>query len=145
MLGLLCANKFGTPPTDIPIYVLLCRIAPRALDPGGNLGASLKHVQDGVADWLGIDDRDPRIIWEYEQRRGAPRYYGVRVAIGVQCKSVAHCGKDPAVDPWRCANCGNTYCQLCDGAWDDWPELCDTCWVSIERTKTSARSMDMST
>lgn len=60
--------------------VTLTRIAPRALD-SDNLAGSQKHVRDGIADTLGIDDRDPRVEWRYAQRRGKPREYAVEVLI----------------------------------------------------------------
>lgn len=51
--------------------VTITRVAPsRGLDPHDGLGASLKGVVDGVADALGVDDRDPRVTWRFEQRRG---------------------------------------------------------------------------
>lgn len=31
-----------------------------------------------VAAWLGVDDADPRVTWQYGQRRGE---YGVRIEI----------------------------------------------------------------
>jgi len=66
--------------------VTLTRIAPRELDPG-NFHASFKHVQDGVADWLGIDDGSKVIQWLYEQEKGRPREYAVRIHI--ELKEVA--------------------------------------------------------
>jgi hypothetical protein len=66
----------------MPLRVTITRIAPRALDRGDNLEASCKAVRDGVADWLGIDDRDPRVSWVCEQVKGGlPREYAVRVDI----------------------------------------------------------------
>jgi hypothetical protein len=62
------------------VRVELTRIAPRALDDD-NLRGALKAVRDGVADVLGIDDRDPRVVWDYEQAHGAPREYGVKIVI----------------------------------------------------------------
>jgi hypothetical protein len=59
-------------------HVTLTRIAPRALD-ADNLARSMKSVQDGVADALGIDDR--HIRWTYAQERGGKREYAVRVEI----------------------------------------------------------------
>jgi hypothetical protein len=70
----------ATPPA-LPCSVTLTRIAPRALDDD-NLAGALKHVRDGVADWLGINDRDARVSWACAQRRGAARQYAVEVAIG---------------------------------------------------------------
>lgn len=70
---------FGRLDPEPGTTILLTRIGQRPLDPD-NLGASLKHVQDGVADALGIDDGDARFSWSYEQelRRRAP---GVRIHI----------------------------------------------------------------
>lgn len=64
----------------LPCTVRLVRIAPRQLDDD-NLRPALKATRDGVADWLGIDDRDPRVRWEYGQERGAPKHYAVRVEV----------------------------------------------------------------
>lgn len=64
----------------LPCVVTLTRIAPRELDDDNN-ASSLKHVRDGVADRLGVDDRDPRVRWEYGQERGGVREYAVRVEI----------------------------------------------------------------
>jgi hypothetical protein len=63
-----------------PLEVRLVRIAPRRLD-GDNLQRALKAIRDGVADWLGVDDGDPRLTWLYDQGAGAPKYYGVRVEV----------------------------------------------------------------
>lgn len=65
---------------DLPCIVTLTRLAPRELD-GDNLQAGLKACRDGVADWLGVDDRDPRVTWAYGQKKGKPRQYAVEVAI----------------------------------------------------------------
>lgn len=63
-----------------PLDVSLVRIAPRALD-SDNLASACKGLRDGIADALGIDDGDPRLTWTYGQRQGAPRQYGVQVAV----------------------------------------------------------------
>ena len=44
-------------PVQLPVTVTLTRLGGRKLDPD-NLANSFKHVQDGVAAWLGIDDGD---------------------------------------------------------------------------------------
>lgn len=63
------------------VKITICRIAPRALDCDG-LVASAKSVRDGVADALGIkDDSDRRLIWTYDQAKGEPRQYGVRIIV----------------------------------------------------------------
>lgn len=36
-----------------------------------NLRGCLKATRDAVAKWLGVDDADHRVRWEYEQRTGA--------------------------------------------------------------------------
>lgn len=55
----------------------LTRISPRRLfDASESLRSALASVRDGVADALGIDDRDAEegglIAWTYEQDMGAP-------------------------------------------------------------------------
>lgn len=64
------------------LNVTLTRIAPRELDCD-NLAGSGKHVRDGIADALGIDDRDPRVKWLYAQRKGKPNEYACHVRIEV--------------------------------------------------------------
>lgn len=67
-------------PAVLPCVVTLCRIAPSdGLDAHDNLPGSLKPVADGVCDWLGTPDNDPRVTWHYSQERG--KVYGVRVTI----------------------------------------------------------------
>ncbi len=62
-----------------PLIVTLTRIAPSAgLDVGDNLNSSQKFVRDAIAMLLGIDDRDPRVTWQYAQQRGP---WGVHIAI----------------------------------------------------------------
>ncbi len=58
--------------------VRLTRIGPGVLDDDGVVSA-LKAVRDGIAEWLGIDDGDPRIRYEYAQEQR--RAYGVRVEL----------------------------------------------------------------
>ena len=63
-----------------PLSVRLTRVSPRGLDDD-NLRGALKAVRDGVADWLGVDDRSPLVTWLYAQERGKPREYAVRVEV----------------------------------------------------------------
>ncbi len=63
-----------------PLTVIITRIAPRALDDD-NLTGSAKSLRDGVADALGIDDRDPRVKWAVAQRRGKSREYGAEIEL----------------------------------------------------------------
>ena len=63
----------------LPCVVTLTRVSPRELDDD-NLRSALKATRDGIADWLGVDDRDPRIRWEYGQAK-ASKYQAVRMVI----------------------------------------------------------------
>lgn len=63
----------------LPATVTLTRLSPRLLDDD-NLRQALKATRDGIADWLGVDDRDPLIRWEYDQKQ-ASKYHAVRVSV----------------------------------------------------------------
>lgn len=65
---------------SFPVVVTLTRVAPRPLDDD-NLRGALKAVRDGIADALGVDDRDERVRWRYRQIRGAAKYHAVDVSI----------------------------------------------------------------
>jgi DNA-binding GntR family transcriptional regulator len=56
---------------DHGIKITITRRGGRRMDDDG-LTISAKHVRDGVADWLGIDDGDPRLTWVVKQDK-APR------------------------------------------------------------------------
>jgi hypothetical protein len=58
------------------VVVRVVRISPRELDSHDNLGMALKACTDGVADYLGVNDRDPRVVFVPDQERGA---VGVRI------------------------------------------------------------------
>lgn len=64
----------------VPCTVKLTRISPGVLDDD-NLPASMKSVRDEIAKLSGIDDRDPRVRWEYAQRRAGARRYEVLVEV----------------------------------------------------------------
>lgn len=74
----LTVNGAGIRKLGLPITVTLTRVAPRALDDD-NLRGALKSIRDGIADCLGVDDRDARVTWRYAQRRGSPREYAVDI------------------------------------------------------------------
>mgnify|MGYP001586779957 CR=1 FL=1 len=60
-----------------PLLVDLVRVGPRRLDDD-NLAGALKHIRDGVAAALGVDDGDTaRVTWRYGQRQD-------RQAVGVE-------------------------------------------------------------
>lgn len=56
----------------------MTRVAPSNGLDCDSLPASCKGIRDQIAQWLGVDDRDKRVRWVYEQRRGA---WGVEVAF----------------------------------------------------------------
>lgn len=54
----------------------------RVLPDGDNLIAGCKHLRDAIAAWLGVDDADAQVAWEYAQiaTRGIE---GVAVSISL--------------------------------------------------------------
>ena len=69
------------PRPEFPAVVSFVRVAPSPLDDD-NLRGAMKALRDEIAAWLGVNDRDARIVWQYAQERGPVRTYGVRVRIG---------------------------------------------------------------
>lgn len=63
------------------IRVTLTRLAPSSGLDDDNLRGALKYVRDGVADALGVNDRDPRVTWDYDQRRSKPREWAVEIRL----------------------------------------------------------------
>jgi hypothetical protein len=60
---------------ELPIHVRITRVAPCLLDDGDNLSSALKAVRDGVADWLGIDDKSTSPVkWDYQQQQRSKAY-----------------------------------------------------------------------
>jgi hypothetical protein len=64
-----------------PLNVVLTRYSPSNGLDDDNLVSSLKGARDGVADALGVNDRDPRIVWQYAQTRAPQRQWAVMVQI----------------------------------------------------------------
>ena len=63
------------------VVITLTRVAPRRMD-SDNLEMALKAVRDGVADALGMDDGNRRILWQYAQMLPDKRdRFGVEVEI----------------------------------------------------------------
>jgi hypothetical protein len=62
------------------LLVTITRVAPRELDDD-NLATACKATRDGIADALGINDRDPRVKWQYAQAKGQPKEYAVNIRI----------------------------------------------------------------
>ena len=61
-----------------PVTVLLTRVSPRELDDD-NLRGAFKAFRDGIADALGVDDRDPRVKWQYAQEKGKPQHAEIQI------------------------------------------------------------------
>lgn len=62
----------------LPCVVTLTRLAARSLDDD-NLAGGFKAVRDGVAEWLRVNDNDPRVTWRYAQEKH--KGYACRIAI----------------------------------------------------------------
>lgn len=70
---------------DQAARITLVRIAPRLLDGHDNLASALKAVADQITEQLGCaNDRDRRLSFVYDQRRGRPREYAVQVTVAVE-------------------------------------------------------------
>jgi hypothetical protein len=74
------ANYLTPRRMQVPAIVLMTRLSSGELDDD-NLRPALKSIRDGIADALGIDDRDPSVRWEYAQARCKRGDEGVRVRI----------------------------------------------------------------
>lgn len=74
------ALVFRTLRCAVPCNVRIIRIAPLPLDDD-NLARAAKAVRDQLAEWLGVDDRDPRVSWSVAQTKGGVREYAVRVIV----------------------------------------------------------------
>lgn len=73
---------------SLPCIIRMTRIAPRLLDEEDNLRMCFKWIKDYIAARLipgklsgGMKDGDKRIKWEYDQQKGKPREYALRVEI----------------------------------------------------------------
>lgn len=62
-----CLEQSLTRPR-LPVVVTLTRVSTGRMDAHDGLPNALKHVVDGVADYLGVRDHDPRVAWRYAQR-----------------------------------------------------------------------------
>ena len=90
------ALRGAVPPAGPPWRVTITRHGPRLLDDDGAI-ASAKHIRDGVAHWLGVDDGRVDLVtfavsqdvWEHLRTRRVPGRlelrevpdYGVTVEI----------------------------------------------------------------
>ncbi len=70
---------------ELPVCIILTRIAPRKLDSEDNLPYAFKHIKDCIADILvpglkpGRADDNDQISWKYKHRKGAVREYGIEI------------------------------------------------------------------
>lgn len=64
-----------------PANVVLTRMAPSTGLDSDNLVSAFKAVRDAVAEWLGVDDRDTRVTWQYRQERTPRGVWAVRIQI----------------------------------------------------------------
>jgi len=77
--AMVCRTSFGAPPGP-PLLIRLTRFAPRKLD-SDNLAGAFKAIRDGIADWLGINDGDERLRWDYAQAPADPKVYAIRIEL----------------------------------------------------------------
>lgn len=66
-------------PPSVPCVVKLTRLAPSSGLDSDNLQSSCKGIRDQIAQWIGIDDKDPRVDWRYDQARD--KRYSVVVEV----------------------------------------------------------------
>lgn len=73
------AQAAGVHLEPLPLVITITRVGPGKLD-SDSLPPSGKHVRDGIADAIGVDDGDDtKVTWLYAQERA--KTWGVRVEI----------------------------------------------------------------
>lgn len=70
-----------------PLALRFVRIAPRRLD-SDNLARAMKALRDELCRWLGYDDGDERLTFTYDQERGRPKVYAVRLEVYERARAV---------------------------------------------------------
>ena len=75
-----CMRSTGSVTVSEPLLVTLTRESAGILDDD-NLRGAIKAIRDGVADWLGVPDNDPRVTWAYAQRTVPRKQYAVEVCV----------------------------------------------------------------
>ncbi len=65
----------------LPVVVTLARHFRHPGKPmdDDNLAGAFKAVRDQVAEWLGVDDADPRVSWHYSQQKGDSDFIQIRM------------------------------------------------------------------
>jgi len=76
----LCMNTAGAAvkKLKLPLIVQITRISPGPGLDSDNLVASQKHVRDAIAKVLKVDDKDARVDWRVDQKKGP---WGVEILI----------------------------------------------------------------
>lgn len=64
----------------LPATITITRIGHRTLDTD-NLAISAKAVRDAIARIYGVDDGDPRYVWEYAQEKAKAGVHACRITI----------------------------------------------------------------
>jgi hypothetical protein len=59
--------QFKSGKKGVGVCVTLCSHRRRLLDSHDNLRSSTKPLVDAIAKTIGLDDADPRIVWQYHQ------------------------------------------------------------------------------
>lgn len=78
-INLTCSRELAN--VSPPCSVKFTRIAPRCFDTD-NLASSFKAVRDEISALLGVDDgRTDLIRFEYDQRKGKPKEYGIVIEV----------------------------------------------------------------
>lgn len=70
---------YGARRPTLPCVVTLTRLGGQPLDQEDNLNIAFKGVRDELAAILGVNDRDPRVRWQYRQAPGG--------AVGIQIEA----------------------------------------------------------
>jgi len=71
-------SEFGKVPPSLPLRVTITRLSKGKMDDDG-LTISAKHIRDGIADWVGVDDGSSGYTWVVEQE--ISKSWGVRIRI----------------------------------------------------------------
>lgn len=85
-----------SPAEILPCDVWICRISVGKLDDD-NLAGSAKHLRDGIAHALGIDDGGRLARWHYQQRKPECQQGPVAIRQGVQVSIVRREMRGPPV------------------------------------------------
>lgn len=70
LTAMVLRSQLGDPPS-LPLAIEIQRVGRGKLD-SDNLQGSGKHVRDGIADWIGVDDGNDGYAWMVTQATGEP-------------------------------------------------------------------------